>query len=126
MDSAKGVEATFNLKQYALTVNPVGNGSVSKVPDQATLAGMPNNSDLGANSVQLRVQDQAGAFSTQSFSIIAGAAQGYQSPEPVVVTVVEGQTVAVEPVGQIEGSDSGALYLPAGSRALSVGAALLC
>ncbi len=38
MDDAKTVVATFNLKEYTLTVNIVGSGSVSKNPDQATYA----------------------------------------------------------------------------------------
>lgn len=36
MDAARSVTATFTLEEYTLTVNVISNGSVQKVPDQAT------------------------------------------------------------------------------------------
>ena len=35
MDGAKSITATFEINSYALTVNTVGSGSVTKAPDQA-------------------------------------------------------------------------------------------
>ena len=36
MDAAKSMTANFDLAEYTLTVNKVGNGTVTKLPDQAT------------------------------------------------------------------------------------------
>lgn len=87
---------TAPTKPAWLTLTASGNGT-------ATLAGTPSAEDVGDNPVQLRVQDDSGAFATQSFTItvVASTPTEMGSIQGKVVdgdgNPVQGATVTLTP-----------------------------
>ena len=84
MDADKTVTATFVQDQYTLTVNIAGQGSVSKVPDQATYT--------YGTSVQLTAVPQAGwSFSSWSSDLV-----GSTNPQSITMNGNKTDTATLE------------------------------
>jgi uncharacterized repeat protein (TIGR02543 family)/flagellin-like protein len=73
IDGNKAVTATFTQDEYALTINVVGSGSVSKNPNQATYH--------YGDSVQLTANTASG----WTFSGWSGAISGSQNPKTIII-----------------------------------------
>jgi hypothetical protein len=78
-DAGDTLTLSAPTKPTWLTLTPTGNGT-------ATLAGTPGAGNVGINPVQLRVQDAAGLFATQSFIITVAA-------DPTTTGTVQGRVV---------------------------------
>ncbi|HHH42943.1 MAG TPA: hypothetical protein ENK49_02295, partial [Gammaproteobacteria bacterium] len=81
-----------DTQQYFLDVAPVG---MSIDPDTGTVSWVPGSSDLGQQSVTVRVRDQGGLEDTQSWTLTVSAAVGNNPPvitSTPVLTATEGQS----------------------------------